>query len=522
MSENRSNAWIFAVLLLLWSTPWAGAQTPETLEKSLAEVTEAPRFETASWGMLVVDAKTKAVLYERDADKLFCPASVTKVFSCAAMLATFGADFRFETPIHRIGTVDGEGRLQGVLVLRAMGDPNLTGRLTDDGRLIFNDSDHIYSSGSLTTPLLSCDPLVGFLKLAQSVNAAGIKSVDDVLVDDRLFDIAVGSGSGPSTVTPIVVNDNVVDATVTPGDEVGAPAKLALRPVTDHVTVDFRVTTCAADATSDLSFTSVGNRRYVVSGKIARGSAAVSQILIVDDPTAFARALLIDCLRRSGVLVAASGLADQDRTKLPGIGEYAALPIVAKHVSPPLIDALKVCLKVSHNLHASTWPMLLAVKSGQRTLDDGMAKMSETLRSLGVDTKRLSFSGAAGGMPGDMATPRRTVELLSALAARDDAAHFRAALPILGVDGTLVKSVAPDSPARGRIQAKTGTMGYTNRLDGSTILRAKALAGYMTTKSGRELIFTFFVNDAPLYPGFDSTAVGKSLGRLCEIFYDAF
>ena len=78
----------------------------------------------------------------------------------------------------------------------------------------------------------------------KQVKAAGVRRVDgDVLVDDRLFARARGSGSGPDTLTPIIVNDNLVDVTVTPGSRAGDPAKVELRPATGFVQVDARVDT---------------------------------------------------------------------------------------------------------------------------------------------------------------------------------------------------------------------------------------------------------------------------------------
>src|SRR5437899_1203062 len=83
---------------------------------------------------------------------------------------------------------------------------------------------------------LDPDPLAGLKSLARQVKAAGIPSVEgDVLIDDRLFDRALGSGSGPRLLTSILVNDNLVDVTVTPAAKVGAPATHQLRPQTDFV-----------------------------------------------------------------------------------------------------------------------------------------------------------------------------------------------------------------------------------------------------------------------------------------------
>jgi D-alanyl-D-alanine carboxypeptidase/D-alanyl-D-alanine-endopeptidase (penicillin-binding protein 4) len=90
---------------------------------------------------------------------------------------------------------------------------------------------------------------------------------------------------------------------------------------------------------------------------------------------------------------------------------------------------------------------------------------------------------------------------------------------VLGVDGTLADTVGRDSPARGKVFAKTGTYGDPDLLNDRVILRSKALAGVMTTADGRRLAFAFFVNEVPLPKGSTPTAVGKDLGRLCEVFY---
>ncbi|MCT0248748.1 D-alanyl-D-alanine carboxypeptidase [Synechococcus sp. CS-205] len=69
------------------------------------------------------------------------------------------------------------------------------------------------------------------------------------------------------------------------------------------------------------------------------------------------------------------------------------------------------------------------------------------------------------------------------------AAVFRAALPVLGVDGSLAET-GRNLAARGEVMAKTGTT-----ID-STGLRAQVLAGYLRSRSGRDLAFALFVNDA--------------------------
>src|SRR5205807_3917966 len=137
--------------------------------------------------------------------------------------------------------VDDAGTLDGDLILVASGDLTLGGRTTEKGEIAFQDTDHTYANGALDAALTPQDPLAGIDDLARQVKAAGIRKIKgDVLIDDRLFSHAEGSGSGPSQVTPIVVNDNVLDFTFE-ATEPGQPAKTSWRPHTALIQVEFDV-----------------------------------------------------------------------------------------------------------------------------------------------------------------------------------------------------------------------------------------------------------------------------------------
>jgi D-alanyl-D-alanine carboxypeptidase/D-alanyl-D-alanine-endopeptidase (penicillin-binding protein 4) len=229
-------------------------------------------------------------------------------------------------------------------------------------------------------------------------------------------------------------------------------------------------------------------------------------------------------LRRRGVVVEAAAIGRNDAERLPPRGEIGRLPKVADYNSPPLREYIKVILKVSHNLYASTMPLLIAAHRGQTTLESGLLREGEILKGLGVDVSTIAFGGGAGGARADLVTPRATVALLRAMAGRADFRAFDAALPILGRDGTLARTVAADSPARGHVRAKTGTYTVGNDLRGKTVLTSKALAGYMETAAGRALVITFFLNNVPLDAASGevseaTAAAGRALGRLCEAVY---
>src|SRR5262249_34338007 len=293
---------------------------------------------------------------------------------------------------------------------------------------------------------------------------------------------------------------NVVDVTVTPGAKVGDLALVKIRPETSYVRMDASVVTATEGAANKIEVIPLGGERFAVRGQIAVNSRPVLRIYGVEDPAAFARTLFIETLRGQGIQVDANPLGPP-RVELPDRDAYAKMDRVALHKSPPFSEVAKVTLKVSHNLYASTMPLLVAAKHGKRTLVDGLKIERETLAKLGVDVKTISFGGGAGGAPADHVTARATVQLLQAMSQRDDFNFYEAALPVLGTDGTLADVVGADSPARGAVRAKTGTLYWYDGLNDRFVLTSKALAGYMTTARGRRLTFAVFVNNVPLPPG---------------------
>src|SRR5207237_46089 len=75
---------------------------------------------------------------------------------------------------------------------------------------------------------------------------------------------------------------------------------------------------------------------------------------------------------------------------------------------------------------------------------------------------------------------------------------YKAARPVLGVDGTLAEAVGESSPARGKARGKTGTLIWFDAANERFLLKSKAIAGTMTTKAGTELFFAMIVNNVPL------------------------
>jgi D-alanyl-D-alanine carboxypeptidase/D-alanyl-D-alanine-endopeptidase (penicillin-binding protein 4) len=505
-----------ALLVAPVTAPRLSAQEP--LEPQIQALFDEAPYRNAHWGLLFVDVKTGEVVYEHNPQRLFAPASVTKVYSVSAALASLGADYRFKTPVFARGEIV-DGKLKGDLVLRASGDPTMGGRTNDKGELSFTDSDHTYANWISDAGVTPQDPLAGLNELARQVHAAGVRHVTgDVLIDARLFEPVEGSGSGPKQVSPIMINDNVIDFIIKPG-EAGKPAEVTWRPQCRTIRVESRVETVPADGKVETFVREQGDGLITVTGKIPAGRAPLVKIHEVSDPAGWARNLFIEALERTGITVEAKPALHHPACSLPTATSYGEHKQVAELVSLPFAENARLILKVSHNLHASTLPLLLAAQQGKRSLEEGMKLQREYLTAAGVDVDAISFGGGAGGSRADYVTPQATVQLLRHQSKRADFAAFERALPIMGVDGTLAKTVKPDSPVREKVQAKTGTLVWDNLLNDRGLITSKALAGYMTTASGRRLAFAAFVNGVHARDGVDSRRVGSDLGRVCEMVY---
>lgn len=382
----------------------------------------------------------------------------------------------------------------------------------------YKNSDHTYANGNERAELTEPDPLAGLGELARQVAGSGIRRIrGDVLIDDRLFHKSEGTGSGPSRLVPIMVNDNLIDIVITPAAAAGSAASATWRPESLAYRVDAQVDTVEAGQATSVQVVAAGPGRIIVRGQIAAGHKPLVRVFEVEDAASWARTLLIESLRRTGVAVDSSPLAANRPDALPPRQAYEQLTQVACLCSPPFAESARLILKVSHNLHASTLPLLVAVKHGERTLAEGLRLQHDFLSRAGVEVETISFGGAAGGSRADYTTPRATVQLLRHMATRPDFAVYEDALPLLGVDGTLASAVKADSPARGKVHAKTGTLFWENTMNARYLVTSKALAGYMTAASGRRLAFAFFVNGTHIEKSSDTTREGRTLGRLCEM-----
>jgi D-alanyl-D-alanine carboxypeptidase/D-alanyl-D-alanine-endopeptidase (penicillin-binding protein 4) len=492
-------------------------ESASPVPQSISAIMDQPIYADGRWGMSVVDLDSGDILFEINPDETFMTGSTAKIFSVTAALGSLGPDATFTTPVLAVGDV-ANGTLEGDLVLRGVGDLTLGGRTMADGTIDVPIFDH-YDANALPglATLTPEDPLAGLDNLARQVAAAGVTRVaGDVVVDDRLWD-PVTLDEVP--ISPIVVNDNLVDLVLTPGAQEGDPATLEWRPQTAAYTPTAEVTTGAADSGIDLSIDDTGGGALAVTGSIPLGATPVVQTFQVPDPASWARTLFIEALERAGVRVDADPLASNP-TGLAPVEELDGLTPIATFTSPPFSETARLINKVSHNLGANQLPLILAAEEGERTLDAGLALMMDVLGAAGLGPDDVVLADGQG-LPENVVSPSGMTRYLEYLTGTPTFETFFDSTPILGVDGSLASVLPAGDPAIGHAHAKTGTL-VAEGTTSAFLLQTKALAGYLDTAGGRNLAFAVFVNDVPIDEVSAVLQANNDLGAIASQLYQLY
>ncbi|MHB8894850.1 MAG: D-alanyl-D-alanine carboxypeptidase/D-alanyl-D-alanine endopeptidase [Candidatus Geothermincolia bacterium] len=496
----------------------AGCTNGGGLSSDVRRVVDAPLFANSPWAIQVADLESGEVLESLNPEWMLDPASTTKLFTIAATMDTLGKDYRFKTPVVATGDVGSTGTLEGDLVLVAGGDISLGGRTLPGGKIEYTNMDHTDANALGNCQLTKTDPLAGLDDLARQVAASGVKAVrGDVIIDTSLYGpVKPFNPDAGYVLWPIMVNDNLIDIIVQPGAQ-GAPAQVDYRPKSAAYRVESAVATGAKDSDAELEISSSIPGVISVKGQVPQGNQVVNTYS-VDDPPAFARTCFVEALARAGVSVSAPVTGAN-----PALSEdfnRQSARQVAVLDSPPFSEYGKLLMKVSHNPGADTCILLMAAKNGKKTMADGLIVEGEFLKKAGVASKGVVINDGQGSAGADFIAPSAAITLLRYMSKRPDFKEFFATLPVMGVDGTLA-TLMTDSPVKGKAQAKTGTHGGPNQVNQGMWV-SRALAGYMTAKSGRKLVYDIVVSNVPAGGMKDMQSVNAQHGKVLEVIYDRY
>jgi D-alanyl-D-alanine carboxypeptidase/D-alanyl-D-alanine-endopeptidase (penicillin-binding protein 4) len=482
-------------LLLL---PQLHAAPHKSLDKRIAALLSASDLARGFWGVEVVSLATGKVLYARDADKLFIPASNTKLFTTAAALALIGPDYTFQTTVETNGALDTHGRLTGDLVLVGRGDPNLSGR----------ELPYALHTQRNDRPIRVLE------QLADTLAQKGVRYVDgDIIADDSYFaferygegwsqDDLVWADGAP--VSALTINDNVIFVNILPADRAGERAFVSLTPFADYYRMDNRIITTPAGTGRRIFINrEPGATVLTLWGNMPLDDAGVNQALAIEDPAEFAAGLFRRLLEVRGIAV-----YGRQRTRHTELSSLTTLTVdasaarggdepsralrkqplvLASYQSKPLMEDVRVINKVSQNLHAEILLRLLGREKGTAgTVEGGLEVLRGFLNQAGIAGDQYLFHDGSGLSRQNLVTPHTVVQLLHYASLQPWGPSFRDTLPLAGTDGSLSDRFT-SGDVQGRVRAKTGSLGAV-----------KALSGYATTHRGEPVAFSILSNNLNL------------------------
>jgi D-alanyl-D-alanine carboxypeptidase/D-alanyl-D-alanine-endopeptidase (penicillin-binding protein 4) len=458
-----------------------------TLPDAAAEIMEQPPYETSRWIYYVGDPESGDALLANRPDEMVLTGSTAKEFVVGSVYDTLGTDRRLTTPVYATTPVS-DGQVEGDLVLVASGDLALGGRNAPndkfDHTFVGDTVDHVYGNIAPNADRVG-DPLAGLNDLAEQIADAGVERVDgDVVIDTSLWDTFDGQ-EGP--LTPIFVNDNIVDLDVT-GTSEGEPAEVEVTPETGYFEVESEVETVGKDGETELEVSESPDDPavLVVSGKIAEGHSQLA-IFSVEDAAAWARALFIEALERADVEVDAPARGENDESGLPASDSYPKDQELASLKSPPLSAFGSTILEVSYNAGANAFLCLLAVEAGSKDCNTGLETMYDLAEEAGLDTDDLFLVDGQGADPAST-TPRQMGRWLQWSMEQPWGEVFVEGQPILGETGSLAP-YGRNSPAAGKVAAKSGTSIDIDKVTARMFSQVQSLSGYLTLEDGTVLVF---------------------------------
>jgi serine-type D-Ala-D-Ala carboxypeptidase/endopeptidase (penicillin-binding protein 4) len=431
----------------------------------------------ARWGVFVMSMNDGRVIYSRNGDKLFTPASNMKIFTTAVALDLLGPNHRWRTSVYAPTPWNDSGVIEGDLTLYGRGAPDLDSRNKD----------------SLPA-------------LADQLYQRGLRHLRGNIIGDQSYfrgnlygegwqwnDLQWYFGAEPSALS---IDENTIEVTITPANKPGGAADVVITPNDNYVRLTNSTKTADGDTPTTIGILrDLSSNDLRVWGEFPTRGRSFSAFLSIYNPARRAATLFKQALIARGIQVDGepqdrdARVADDKKFDLQKAIEIASVE------SKSLGEIVRQTNKESNNLYAELILRTLGKEQGasapdpdprrNRTRGDdaaGIAVIQSWLNSHGIPAKALALHDGSGLSRLDLVTPESAARLLVVISKSPSSSDFRDSLPIAGRDGTLNGRLVS---ASGRILAKTGTLTYDH-----------SLSGYALTAGGEVLAFSIMCNDA--------------------------
>jgi D-alanyl-D-alanine carboxypeptidase/D-alanyl-D-alanine-endopeptidase (penicillin-binding protein 4) len=424
-------------------------------------------MKNAAVSFCIIDSDSGKTVFEYNPGKSLIPASVMKLVTSSAALELLGPDYTFKTSIGYTGKISRFFKyLDGNVIITGGGDPSLGSKNFEDHYVDF------------------ADMWVNEFKKLKIREVTG-----GVITDDSYYDYLpvpakwlwedAGNyyGAGAYGLS-VFDNSYEIHLSISPDS-----SQLYITGITPaECRFEFSNWLVAA-GTADKGY--VFAAPYSTNGWLAGTMPSnlrdfVLKASIADPP--FIMAKMIDQkLRDAGISLKNSPTT----TRLMQSHIKEDVITIADISSPALGKIIEVLNHESVNLYAEHLLKELGrvyQKSG--STEKGIKNIYEFLNSSGITTDGLYIEDGSGLSPLNALNAEGVVSLLYYMKTRGKySVEFYSSLPDAGKEGTL-KNYFRDPVFESRLKAKSGSM-----------TRVRSYAGYITTQSGKELIFCIIVNN---------------------------
>src|SRR5688572_30768887 len=462
------------VLTILTIPPALSAQSHARIDR----LADQPPFSHSLFGIALVDERGR-LLYGRNADRMFVPASNTKIVVTAVAAALLPPDFTVRTSLYGTGPVVG-GTLLGDLVLYGRGDPAVGVRC--------------YAVDTVPAGVCDRDPSAQLRRLVDSLRQRGVRAIDGAVVGDGSYfepttvhygwDVFDINWWYAAPVTALALNDNSVDMQWKPGKAVGAPAEFTLLPAYHGLSFENRTRTIDPGGPTDVAdriWRTPGTLEVWAEGTVALNHRGGTDYFAVPDPNLFAARALRSLLAEAGISVTGPTRSTTDSLAYARVRAGAAL---AEVTSRPLRDWIFPILNTSQNLYAEMLLKQLGRQLGAAvSWDEGLrVERRFLIDSVGVDSTQFALADGSGLAADNLVSPLAFTQVLRYIRRHPRFATFSAGLPQSGQRGSL-RTRFVGTPLEGKVRAKTGAIARTN-----------TLSGFVELASGRVLTFSIQAN----------------------------
>ena len=426
---------------------------------AVAEVNVAPLVanlpEGASTAVIAKNIDQNKIVADYNGSTFMLPASTQKVFTAVAAKLVLGDEFKFDTALLTNGKIQ-NGDLDGNLIVRFTGDPDLTsGQLYD---------------------------------LLAELKKQGVNRINgDLVLDTSVFsshdrglgwiwnDLTMCFNSPPSAAN---IDNNCfyaeLDANQAPGEtvKINVPAQFPIQVFGQVYIADSNEAPyCQLDVVVH------DNNRYQVKGCLARQTKPFGLSFAVQDPDAYAAAIIQRQLKRLGIEFNGKVLQPQKMQQ----GQ-----LLVQHFSKPLPDLLKKMMKKSDNQIADSLFRAVAYHYYKRpaSFQLGTLAVKSILQKQGIKFGNSILADGSGLSRHNLVAPKTMLSVLEYIARNEDKLHLMETFPIAGVDGTISgRGGLINPPLVKNVIAKTGSLkGVYN------------LAGFMNNARGEKVAFVQFIN----------------------------